>query len=302
MNESVSVIIPAFRAENLLGRAVHSALVQTFPVSEVVIVSDDGADYRDVLERAGIVDARLRFVSTGRHGSGPANARNVGLDAARGRVIATLDADDMLEPRALEFLIPPAIEHGAAYGRVHFIDQTTGARLESFDRRLAKGPKTLEEILTSQIHTFAGIAFDRMRVASRWPAWPEQWEDVYFYVRCFDDLDAIWHVPEPTYRYFRVAGSICNRPESGTEFARSTERWLARIAAGNDIGLRNPASRETFRRYLRSRQALEDEYVRSFRKGEYDDFHSYVRRMKEFFHQLEIPPHGGWTPSAGRIS
>lgn len=291
METGVSIVIPAFRAEELLARAVRSALAQTCLPLEIVIVADDRTDYRPILARAGVADHRLRFANTGGEGTGPGNARNVGLDLARGQVIASLDADDMLEPRALELLVPRAIEHGAAYGRVRYMDQVTGDELESFDRPLPAGPKELEEILTSQVHTWAGIVFDRKRVSARWPPWREPWEDVCFYVRCFDDLDTIWHVAETVYRYFRVPGSICNRPGVGEEFERSTLRWLARLA-GDGAGVRNEASRETFRRYLESRRALEAAFVRSVDEGEEDDFHRFVGRMQRFFHQLEIPEAG----------
>src|SRR5690348_11177775 len=84
----ISVVIPAYHAAATIARAVTSLLRQTWTDWEGIVVSDDGTDYAAVLRRAGIADERLRFVSTGRVGSGCHRARNVGLAAARGELIA----------------------------------------------------------------------------------------------------------------------------------------------------------------------------------------------------------------------
>jgi len=286
VDHTISIIIPAYRAEPYLRRTVESALGQTAPPSEVVIASDDGTDYAALLRDGGLADPRIRCVSTGGVGTGPAHARNTALDAARGRIIATLDADDLLAPRALEVLAPAARLHGAAYCRPAFFDHDAGAELESLDRPLPTGPVELEDVLTSQIHTYAGIVFDRERVTARWPEWMERWEDVYFYVRCLDDLESLFHVSEPLYRYHRVSGSICNRPETGMEYLAWADELVRRLDAGDDLGLRNPASRRIFRRFLLSRRDIEAAFVQALEDGSCGDFHSFTRRRLDLFHRL----------------
>lgn len=288
MDTSISVIIPACGAEPYIRRAVHSVLGQTRPPSEIVIASDDGIDYAELLHKRGCSDPRIRCVSTGAVRSGPANARNTGLAAARERIIATLDADDILAPRALEILAPLAGLHGAAYCRPSFVDQSTGAELESLDRRLPVGPVQLEDLLTSQIHTYAGIVFDRSRVTARWPEWMERWEDVYFYVRCFDDLEALFHVSEPLYQYHRVEGSICNRPETGREYLTWAAELVRRLDRGDTLGIRDAHSRRVFRSFLRSRQDIEAAFVRALEEGSCRDFHSFTRSRLDLFYQLSV--------------
>lgn len=286
MDSSLSVIIPAYRAEPYIRRAVQSLLGQTRPPSEIVIASDDGVDYADLLREGGLADPRIRCVPTREVRGGPASARNTALDAARGRIVATLDADDLLAPRALEVLAPLALVHGAAYCRPSFFDQASGTRLKSLDRRLPTGPVGLEDVLTSQVHTYAGIVFDRRRVTARWPAWMERWEDVYFYVACFDDLDALYHVSRPLYRYHRVGGSICNRPETGSEYLAWAEALLQRLGWGDALGLRNAGARELFRRFLASRQDIEAAFVQAMEGGTCRDFHAFTRRRLDLFHRL----------------
>ena len=295
MEDRVSVVIPAYGAEPFIHHAVRSVLGQTWTDLEVVIASDDGTDYARLLRERGLSDPRVRCVSTGGVGTGAANARNTALDASRGRIVATLDADDVLAPRALEVLVPLSLRHGAAYGRPRFIDFATGAELESLDRPLPSGLVGLEDILTSQIHTYAGIVFDRSRVTARWPEWMKRWEDVYFYVRCFDDLDGIYHVAEPLYDYHRVPGSICNRPETGREYLDWADDLARRLEQGETLGLRNAALREVFRRFLRSRHVIEDAFVRALAAGDCVDFHSFTRLRLDLFYSLDtdLPARGG---------
>ena len=283
----VSVIIPAYRAESFIHGAVKSVLDQTVPPSEVVIASDDGVDYGALLRNSGLADARIRCVFTDALQSGPANARNTALAAAHGSIIATLDADDVFAPTALEVLAPLAIEHGAAYSRPRFIDYTTGAELQSLDRSIASGPVQLEEILTSQIHTYAGIVFDRTRVHARWPEWMARWEDVYFYVRCFDDVAYMYHVAETLYTYHRVSGSICNRPETGEEYVAWADDLAVRMENGDTLGLANPASREIFRRFLRGRHGIERAFVRALEEGVCRDFHAFTQLKLGAFYSLD---------------
>jgi len=286
VDSSISVIIPAYRAEPFIHRAVESVLGQTCLPSEIVIASDDGTDYAELLRESGLSDPRIRCVSTGEVGTGPARARNTALDAARGPIIATLDADDLLAPHALAVLAPLATLHGAAYCRPGFVDQAAGMELESLDRVLPTGPVQLEDILTSQIHTYAGIVFDRRRVTARWPEWMKRWEDVYFYVRCFDDLRFLFHVSEPLYRYHRIGGSICNRPGTGTEYLAWAGELVRRLDRGDTLELRNVRSRRIFRRFLLSRHDIQAAFAQALDDGSCIDFHSFTKGRLDLFYRL----------------
>ncbi|MFM2042659.1 MAG: hypothetical protein RLY86_1235 [Pseudomonadota bacterium] len=101
----VSVIIPAWRAEDHIAAAVRSALDQSLDDLEVLVVDDASPDRTAaVVERLALLDPRVRLVRGGWN-RGPAGARNLGLAAARGAWIALLDADDAYEPGRLETLV-----------------------------------------------------------------------------------------------------------------------------------------------------------------------------------------------------
>lgn len=97
----VSVVIPAYRAAATISETLESVFAQDYPKVEIVVV-DDGStdDTRAVLDRFG---DRVRTIS--KPNGGLASARNVGVRAARGEIIAVLDADDLCTPDRLSLQV-----------------------------------------------------------------------------------------------------------------------------------------------------------------------------------------------------
>jgi glycosyltransferase involved in cell wall biosynthesis len=93
----VTIAIPCYNAVQWLGVAVESALAQTAPACEIIIVDDGSTD--GSLEIAQAFGGRVRLIA-GEHRGGNA-ARNTALEAARGEWMQFLDADDFLEPPKL---------------------------------------------------------------------------------------------------------------------------------------------------------------------------------------------------------
>lgn len=140
-----SVIIAAHDAEATLGRAIRSALGQSDPDLEVIVVDDASGDgTARVAERFVRDDPRVRLISAARNG-GPARARNIGFREARGDWIAVLDADDVYQPTRL-----------AALAR---IGQASGAVLVADNLRFvsASGEAMTTAIATAGLALFAWI-------------------------------------------------------------------------------------------------------------------------------------------------
>lgn len=90
----VSIVIDNFDYARFLGDAIDSALAQTWPAVEVVVVDDGSTDgSREVLERYG---DRIRAVCKENGGQG--SAFNAGFAACRGDVVVFLDSDDVAHP------------------------------------------------------------------------------------------------------------------------------------------------------------------------------------------------------------
>jgi glycosyltransferase involved in cell wall biosynthesis len=100
IDPSVSVIIPAYRAANTIGRAVDSVLEQTCPPEEIVIVDDGSPDEDELLTALEPYTHRITLIR--KPNGGAASARNLGIERSQGELIAFLDADDFWEPAKLE--------------------------------------------------------------------------------------------------------------------------------------------------------------------------------------------------------
>jgi glycosyltransferase involved in cell wall biosynthesis len=108
----VSVIVPAYNAAATIGIALDTALAQTWPDVEVIVVDDGSTDETTsvVAERAAR-DDRIRLLR--RPNGGVSAARNTALAAAVGAWIAPLDADDVWRPDKIERQVALAERTGA---------------------------------------------------------------------------------------------------------------------------------------------------------------------------------------------
>lgn len=95
---SISVIIPTYNQAQFLGEAIESALAQTLPPRELIVV-DDGSSDGTARVLAGF-EGRIRAMRQANRGV--AAARNAGARAASGDALAFLDSDDRWLPEKLE--------------------------------------------------------------------------------------------------------------------------------------------------------------------------------------------------------
>ena len=100
---TVSLIIPAYNAENYIARSIDSALASNFNDLEIVIVNDGSSDGTQK-----IIDWYSRnypnIVSLQKQNGGVADTRNVGIAQAKGDYIAFMDNDDLIRPDMISTL------------------------------------------------------------------------------------------------------------------------------------------------------------------------------------------------------
>jgi glycosyltransferase involved in cell wall biosynthesis len=93
----ISVVIPAYNAQHSLRATLDSVFAQTWPHVEIIVVDDGSTDHTaDLLASYG---KRVRTIR--QHNGGLASARHTGVAAARGDLIALMDADDLCRPERL---------------------------------------------------------------------------------------------------------------------------------------------------------------------------------------------------------
>lgn len=117
----VSVIIPAYNAEQSLERAVRSVLSSDYQNLEVLVVDDGSTDETPAIaERLAGEDGRIRVLPE--KNGGVSRARNLGLSRAAGEYITFVDADDAVSPRMIGELVRAMEETGADFAGCFFSD------------------------------------------------------------------------------------------------------------------------------------------------------------------------------------
>ena len=109
----ISVVIPAYNTADFVDMAIESALDQTYPACEVIVVDDGSADGTFKMVQQDYPEVRVFRQQNG----GPGAARNHGVRQALGEWVALLDADDAWLPHKLERQLPYMAKTGV--GVVH---------------------------------------------------------------------------------------------------------------------------------------------------------------------------------------
>lgn len=111
---AVSVITPSYKSKKFIYETLNSIRNQSYSDFEVIVVDDASPDNSADYISSVLPDERFKLIRLERN-VGAAEARNVGLRAAKGRYIAFLDADDLWFPRKLEKQLEFMREKDAAF-------------------------------------------------------------------------------------------------------------------------------------------------------------------------------------------
>jgi glycosyltransferase involved in cell wall biosynthesis len=130
MTPRVSVVTTVYNGEPYFDRAIPSILAQSFADFEYIIV-DDGSNDRtaELLRAAAARDARVKVLSPGRIGF--CRAANLGIEHARGEIIARQDFDDRSYPDRLRLQVAFLDAHpevGVVGGHYVLVDENRGER------------------------------------------------------------------------------------------------------------------------------------------------------------------------------
>jgi len=152
----VSIIVPCHNGARFLAEALDSALAQTHPATEVIVVDDGSVDDTPaVLTRYA---GRVRLLRQSRN-RGPSAARNVGLRVARGEYVAFLDADDRFLPDKIArqaAVLDARPDVGLVYSGWRFIDEQ-GRMLPGEGRPRGEGDLLPALLLGNPIHPLAAV-------------------------------------------------------------------------------------------------------------------------------------------------
>ncbi len=225
-NLLVSVIIPAYNAEQFIGEAIQSILDQTYQNIEIIIIDDNSSDSTLEVARAyADKDSRIALVHNDTNlGIGANRAKGVAM--ASGTFICWQDADDISLPTRIAKQVDLLVQHpdvGVVGGWIQFFDDSG----EKSIRRYAK----TDQKLRAKIFRYSPIA----QPASMYRA--SCFEEVGIYdttYRLSEDLEMLFRVGEK-YQFANVQEVVLKYRQSPTSLTAQNLREMEKAT----IAIRN---------------------------------------------------------------
>jgi glycosyltransferase involved in cell wall biosynthesis len=121
----VSVVIPTYKHQDTVVKALESVLVQAYPRLEIIVVNDGSPDDTEAVLNPYIAANRIHYVR--QENQGQASARNLGIRMAHGKYIALLDDDDYWPEGKLAWQVAALDSNPSAvlvYGYTSFFGDT----------------------------------------------------------------------------------------------------------------------------------------------------------------------------------
>lgn len=195
-NSLISIVIPCYNDAQYIEQAVNSALNQTYPYKEVIVVDDgSNADTKTVLKKLEPQITKLII----QENKGQSTARNIGINAANGEYILVLDSDDFFEPtfceKACLLLNDAHIKLVASY----MIRFNENGKVDEY-RHVGGDIATL--ILNNQ--ATGSVLFrkkDFMKIGGYDEMMRNGFEDWEFYIRLLKDGGEVFVIKEPLFHY-----------------------------------------------------------------------------------------------------
>ncbi|HAC62324.1 MAG TPA: hypothetical protein DCF68_02005 [Cyanothece sp. UBA12306] len=252
----VSIITPCYHSKPYLSKAIESVLTQNYQSWELLIIADDLADYQSFCQQNSFFDPRLKFLSTEKNGSGPSYARNIGLKAASGNIVALLDSDDYFLPDKLALMVPKVKEYGMASCALA-VYLETGAYLRTI------GDQVHERGIRSHEYPFINfcsqsmIVWDRNQINLVYDVDVPCLEDLLFVMQCYDLIEEIYHFPQSLHHYCRRQGSLTNSVDTSNKFIETKLKFVDRIK-NKTIGINNQGALDTLLKVLEVTFEIDD--------------------------------------------
>lgn len=193
----ISVIIPCYNDWQYVEEAVNSALNQTYPNKEVIVV-DDGSNIETKAVLKKLEPTITRLIT--QENQGQSKARNVGIREAKGEYILVLDSDDYFEPTYCEKAINVFEEDSSLKIVTSYATRFKGSKKEdvfkpaggTIDNFLKQNCAIGNAMFRKLDWQNAGGYDEKMKAGF------EDWE---FYIRLLKDGGYAFVIPEPLFNY-----------------------------------------------------------------------------------------------------
>lgn len=235
--ELISVILPIYKVEKELPRCIESILKQTYTEYEMILVEDGSPDRcGEICDKYAQEDTRIHVIH--KKNGGVSEARNAGLDIAKGKYICWVDPDDYIHPQYLETLYRIMQESKADvvvcdYKAYYPGEEKEIARIDQIPAYEEIGEQHLynDDFLNQKrvkfVYAWNKLAKAELYQGIRYPVGKIH-EDTYTTYKVLDRANKIVYTEQPLYYYMM-------REQSITHTRFSEKRFHIMLAIGEEI-------------------------------------------------------------------
>ena len=295
MSDLISVIVPIYGVEEYLSKCIDSIINQTYKNLEIILVDDGSPDKcPDICDAFEKKDARIKVIH--KKNGGLSDARNAGIDIAKGEYFVFIDSDDWVETTMVEHLLDACKKYNvklAACGR-YITDGTVinGTAYEGTEG-VYSPEEALNEILSGKSLDVA--AWDKIYARNlfeeiRFPV-GENNEDIAVFYKIVDLAGRVAHTGTSEYFYRSRPGSITKLKYS-TDARKIIEKNLNSIEKFLDKEY--PSCMPSFYRYKTMNiYALLNKYIKcegTKKTQEFEHLMNEFRKNKSYFFNDDQTP------------
>ena len=216
----ISIIVPVYKVEKYLKKCIESILNQTYMNYELILVDDGSPDNCPTLcDEFAKQDSRIVVIH--KKNGGLSDARNSGLDIARGEYIGFVDSDDYIAPNMYEVLLKTALKNNADLTLCNYIRVNESYEeivSETIHKHAVDKKYNKSEFIHELIKPYGSyyiVVWNKLYKSSifhklRFPK-GKQHEDEYVIHHIIDQCDVIVSVKDDLYYYVQRDGSIMSK-------------------------------------------------------------------------------------------
>ncbi len=189
MEEIISVIIPVYKVEKYLNKCIDSIINQTYNKLEIILVDDGSPDNcPQICDEYSKKDERIKVIH--KKNGGQSEARNWGLDIAKGKYIGFVDSDDYIKKDMIEVLYKNILEHNADISICNIIKvkEKSNENLENYDEiEIYNSTESIKQLLKQHITNYLPNKLYRREI----------WDDIRLPEgKILEDMDVMYRLIE----------------------------------------------------------------------------------------------------------
>ena len=218
MSSLVSIITPSYNSLKFIVQAIESVLSQTYQNWEMIIIDDCSPDNsNEIIEKYTKKDSRIKLIKLEQN-SGPAVARNKGIEFTKGKYIAFLDSDDIWLPEKLEKQVQFMKDNYAllCYSSYLIIDENS-EEVGKFD--IPKTKVSYKELLKTCIIGNLTAMYDAEKIGKFYME-DVGHEDYTLWLKILKKIDYAHGIEEPLAKY-----RVSRKSVSGNKVKSAMWQW-----------------------------------------------------------------------------